>query len=151
MTLMGVVNAIVTKLSASTAITSWCTANSFSAMKIFVGLNGKNPPDESDCPYVIVYPSLWTEGEREGEWTWIVVVAWSVKNEAHPVAGRVETLTGIGQCDALGELIWTEVKAACNGLGFPCSRGDYDIEAYEFFPQFPGRVSVMIRVPKVLV
>lgn len=151
MTLMSVVNAIKTKLAASTAIASWCTTNSFSALKIFVGLNGKNPPTETDCPYVIVYPSLWTEGERESEWSWIIVVAWSVYNEASTTAGQVETLTGIGQCDALGELIWAEVKAACIGLGFPASRADYDIEAYEFFPQFPGRMSVVLRVPKVLI
>lgn len=150
MTLMSVVNAITTKLSASTAIGTWCTTNSFSALKIFVGLNGKNPPDETDCPYALVYPSLWTEGEREGEWTWIVVVAWSVFKEGSTTAGQVTTLTGLGLTDALGELIWTEVKAACNGLGYPCSRADYDLEAYEFYPQFPGRMSVAIRVPRVL-
>lgn len=150
MTLMSVVNAIKTKIAASTAIGTWCTSNGFSALKIFVGLNGKNPPDETDCPYVIVYPSLWTEGEREGEWTWIVVVAWSVFKEGSTTSGQVTTLTGLGLTDALGELLWAEVKAACNGLGFPASRADYDIEAYEFYPQFPGRMSVAIRVPKVL-
>lgn len=150
MTLMSVVNAIKTKIAASTAIATWCATNGFSALKIFVGLNGKNPPDETDCPYVVVYPSLWTEGEREGEWTWIVVVAWSVFKEGSTVSGQVSTLDGLGLTDALGELLWTECKAACNGLGFPASRADYDIEAYEFYPQFPGRMSVAIRVPKVL-
>jgi len=150
MTLTSVVTAITNKIVASTAIPAWCTTNSFSALKIFVGLNGKNPPDETDCPYVIVYPSLWTEGEREGEWTWIVVVAWSVYKDSSTVAGNVTTLPGIGLTDALGELLWAEVKAACNGLGFPASRADYDIEAFEFYPQFPGRMSVAIRVPKVL-
>lgn len=150
MTLMSIVSAIKDRIAASTAVTDWCSANSFNALKIFVGLNGKKPPTEADCPYAIIYPSLWTEGEREGEWTWIVVVAWSVFKETSTVAGNVETLDGLVLTDALGELLWSEVRAACAGLGFPCSRADYDIEAYEFYPQFPGRMSVAIRVPKVL-
>jgi len=151
MKLMDIVSAIASKVASSSSISAWCTTNRFSPLKIFVGLNGKNPPTEKDCPYVIIYPSLWTEGEREGEWSWIVVVAWSVYNSGSTTSGNTVALAGLQQTDELGELLWSCVKDACLGLGFPASRSDYDIEAYEFFPQFPGRMSVVIRVPKVLV
>jgi len=151
MKLMNVVSAIASKIASSSAISSWCKTNNYTQLKVFVGLNGKNPPTENDCPYVIIYPSLWTEGEREGEWSWIVVVAWSVYNTSSASSGGMVTLTGLQHTDDLGELLWACVKEACLGLGFPASRADYDIEAYEFFPQFPGRMSVVLRVPKVLI
>ncbi|WP_054031019.1 hypothetical protein [Desulfatitalea tepidiphila] len=47
---------LATAISTNAALTTWCNTTYGHAHKVFVNLDHRNPPGDSDCPFVTLYP-----------------------------------------------------------------------------------------------
>lgn len=59
-------------LVADAAISSYCTGTLGATRKIFVGLDEKNPPKISDCPFIVIVPIGTRPGDQEDQHAWSV-------------------------------------------------------------------------------
>lgn len=147
--LTAIAGKLANAFAASTAIASYCVAAYSSGPHIFVGINGKNPPTENDCPYILVLPNQKTEGPQLEEHIYSLTIGWGIKDDTTTVttatatAVTITTLDALTAADAIGQLLY----AACESAGaYPPSQISYQLEGIEFYPQVVGRMELEIRV-----
>jgi hypothetical protein len=135
------------KLSGSTAISGYCQEQYGKGHTVFVGVNLKRPPDEKDCPYIVILPGASIEGEVE-ELKYAINIGWAIKNENQTVDGNVVELEGIEEVSELGELILAEVAEA--NPSYPVTEVTTTIEPVEYFPQLVGEMELTIGIEPVI-
>ena len=129
----------------SAAISSFCQEKYGKDLTLFVGFNGKHPPQGHDCPYVVIFPGSKTEGLGEPEYQYMVSLGWAIKQDAVTVTDGVHEVLGVKESDQLGQLLYGAIAEA--SANYPVTHAEYDIETQTFFPQFPGRIDAVISVP----
>jgi hypothetical protein len=134
-------------LKASQPIQSFCMTQYNKAPNIFVGINGQKPPEASDCPMIILYPGSKSEGLELKEYTYKLTIGWTISQSATTVTNNVTEYTGVTDCDTLGQLIYLELAQLSTDN--PISVVDYNIDPVAYFPQFPGRMDVTIKITPV--
>ncbi|QJW46920.1 hypothetical protein HA075_14495 [bacterium BFN5] len=134
-------------LQASTSIQTFCTEKYNKLPKIFIGVNGKTLPADADCPQIILYPGAKTEGLEVQEYVYKLSVGWSILQEAATTAGNITAYLGVEECDELGQLIYLEL-AKLNAAN-PISLVNYSIEPVAYYPRFPGRIDITIKIKPV--
>jgi hypothetical protein len=134
-------------LQASQAIQNYCTTKYSKVPKIYVGINGKTLPSGTDCPVIILYPGAKSEGLELQEYSYKLTVGWSVNQEATVVTNNVTEYSGVAECDDLGQLIYLELAQLSTDN--PISAVDYNIEPVAYFPQFCGRMDIMVKITPV--
>lgn len=134
-------------LTASESIQNYCTTKFTRKPKIYVGVNGKNMPADEDCPLIILYPGSKKEGLELQEYTYTLTVGWVILQEGTTTVNNVIEYSGIAECDELGQLIYQELA----GLSAknPISAVDYSIEPIAYYPRFPGRMDITIKITPV--
>lgn len=134
-------------LQASAAIQNYCTAKYGKSPQIYVGINGKNPPVETDCPMIFLYPGSKSEGLELQEYTYQLTVGWKIIQAATTANGNVTEYLGVTECDGLGQLIYQELAqlTAAN----PISAVNYCLEPVVYYPQFPGRMDITLKITPV--
>lgn len=132
----------------STAISAFCMAHYEKALSLYVGINGKKPPDDGNCPLIIVFPGEKVEGIGESEYHYTGSIGWSIIQPKVTVTNGVSENNGIYEADELGQLILTAIAEI--NPSYPVSRVDYSFESNVFFPQFPGRMDITIEIPVVM-
>lgn len=134
-------------LQASQPIQDFCLTHYNKAPNIFVGLNGKLPPTAEQCPLIILYPGSKTEGLELQEYVYKLTLGWTIVQNAVTVDNQVTEFSGITECDALGQLIYLELAQLSPNN--PISVLDYSIEPVAYFPQFPGRMDITVKIDPV--
>ncbi|MEN6411983.1 MAG: hypothetical protein ABFC84_04335 [Veillonellales bacterium] len=134
-------------LQASTPIQNFCTTKFNQAPKIYVGINGKNLPAAADCPLIILYPGAKLEGLELQEYTYKLTVGWIILRDAATTTNNVIEYSGVAECDQLGQLIYQEL-AGLNAKN-PLSVVDYSIEPFAYYPRFPGRMDITLKITPV--
>lgn len=134
-------------LQASQPIQNFCMAQYNKAPSIFVGINGKQPPTENDCPLIILYPGTKAEGLELQEYTYNLAIGWTILQDAVTVTNNVTEYHGITECDALGQLIYLELAQLSpdNPIGVV----NYNIEPVAYFPRFPGRMDITVKITSI--
>jgi hypothetical protein len=138
-------------LAADTALNNYCQAQFSKDVTIYLGYNGETPPAATNCPYIVIYPDQKGEGADENIYQYTIPVDWAVANETQTTSGKIVTLAGIGQCDAMGQLILeclNEVSA-----DHPIVKAAYRIaatktEAATLYPQIAGQMKLTINVAR---
>lgn len=129
----------------STAINEYCQLKYGKLPKIYKSINGKKPPEDKDCPYIIVFIGKKTEGLGEPEYQYHAGVAWAIFNNGVPVeVDGIFAMPGNGECEDLGQLIWQEIAEV--NPSYPVSTVDFDLDNSKFFPQFPGWMHVTLTI-----
>ena len=59
------IDTITSAVSVDLSTTTWCTTNYGQAHRVFKNADRRDPPGESECPFVIVYPLNKSVGERQ--------------------------------------------------------------------------------------
>ncbi|WP_094605344.1 hypothetical protein SPSIL_002530 [Sporomusa silvacetica DSM 10669] len=134
-------------LQASQPIQNFCTTHYNKAPNIFVGINGKIPPTADNCPLIILYPGAKSEGLELQEYTYKLTIGWTILQTAVTVTNNVTELSGIAECDALGQLIYLELAQLSPDN--PVSVLNYDLEPVAYFPRFPGRMEITVKISPV--
>ena len=134
-------------LQASQPIKDFCTTHYKKVPNIFVGINGKTPPTTENCPLIILYPGAKSEGLELQEYEYKLTVAWTIVQNAVTVTNNVTEYNGIAECDSLGQLIYLELAQLSTDN--PISVSNYNIEPVAYFPRFPGRMEITIKITPV--
>ena len=134
-------------LQDNAAIQNYCSAKYGKQPKFYVGFSGKNPPADTDCPYIIIYPGAKSEGLELQEYTYKITVGWAIVQEGATVTNDTTEYTGVAECDALGQLIYLALAglSAAN----PVSTVNYVLEPAVYYPRFAGRMDVMLKITSV--
>lgn len=135
-------------LKASQPIQDFCMSTYGKAPSIYVGINGQALPDASNCPMIIIYPGAKAEGLELQEFTYKLTVGWTIVQSAVTAVGNVTEYSGVGECNALGQLIYQELAQISTDN--PISAVNYSIEPVAYFPEFPGRMDVTIKVKAII-
>lgn len=146
-----ILETFVASLAADTALNDYCQAQFSKDVSIFWGYNGQTPPAASNCPYIVIYPDQKVEGVDENIYKYTIPVDWAVANETQTTSGKVVTLVGIGQCDAMGQLILACLNAV--SVDHPIVTANYRIaatktEAATLYPQIAGQMKLTINVAR---
>lgn len=134
-------------LQASQPIQNFCTTHYNKVPNIFVGTNGKILPTEDNYPLIILYPGAKSEGLELQEYTYKLTIGWTILQTAVTVTNNVTELRGIAECDALGQLIYLELAQLSPDN--PISVLNYTIEPVAYFPRFPGRMEITVKIAPV--
>jgi hypothetical protein len=134
-------------LKTSAAIQNYCTAKYGQAPKIYVGINGKNPPAASDCPMIVLYPGAKSEGLELQEYIYKLTVGWTILQDAATTTDNITEYLGVVECDELGQLIYLELAGLSTNN--PISVVNYSIEPVAYYPRFPGRMDITLKVTPV--
>jgi len=134
-------------LKASTSIQTYCTTKYSATPKIYVGINGKSAPADTDCPLIILYPGSKSEGLELEEYTYKLTVAWIIIKEATTTTDNITEYTGVSECDELGQLIYQELAEL--SADSPISEVHYNIEPVAYYPRFPGRMDITLKITPV--
>lgn len=134
-------------LQASAAIQNYCMAKYSRAPQVYVGLNGKNMPEDADCPLIALYPVAKTEGLEQQEYTYKLSIGWVILQDGVTKTGNLTEYSGVVECDELGQLIYLELAglSAAN----PISEVNYSIEPVAYYPRFPGRMDITLKITPV--
>jgi hypothetical protein len=146
-----ILETFVNALAADTALNDYCQTQFAKDVTIFMGYNGETPPAVTDCPYIVIYPDQKVEGADENIYKYTIPADWAVANETQTTSGKIVTLAGIGQCDAMGQLI----LACLNNVSaeHPIVTANYRIaatkpEAAALHPQTAGQMKLTINVAR---
>lgn len=132
----------------SAAISAFCIQNYGKPLSLYIGIDGKKPPTDKNCPLVIVFPGGKVEGSGEPEYRYTGSIGWSIiQSNVNNHDGIAEN-TGLYEADELGQLILATIAEI--NPSYPVTRVEYSFESNEFFPQFPGRMDITIHVPVVM-
>jgi hypothetical protein len=131
----------------SQPIQDYCAAKYGKAPKLYVGLNGKQPPADSDCPFIVLYPGAKSEGLELQEYTYTLTVGWTILQSATTTANAATEYLGVAECDDLGQLIYLELAQLSTDN--PISTVDYSIEPVAYYPRFPGRMDITLKITSV--
>ncbi|MDR3562609.1 MAG: hypothetical protein P4N59_14405 [Negativicutes bacterium] len=136
-----------TALQASQPIQNFCSSTYNKTPSIFVGINGQTPPATDKCPMIILYPGSKKEGLERQEFIYKLTIGWTIVQSATTVSNNVTAFNGVAECDALGQLIYMELAQISTDN--PISVVNYNIEPVAYFPQFPGRMDVTVKIKAV--
>ena len=134
-------------LQASTSIQNYCIKKYKQTPKIYVGINGKKMPADADCPLIILYPGAKTEGLELKEYSYKLTVSWIILQAGATTTDNVTEYSGVTECDELGQLIYLELAGLSTDN--PISEVNYSIEPVSYYPRFPGRMDITIKITPV--
>lgn len=134
-------------LQTSSSIQNYCTTKYSKIPKIYIGINGQNPPKETDCPLIILYPGEKSEGLELQEYTYKLTVGWTIFQDTATTDSGITEYLGIVECDDLGQLIYLELARL--SADNPISTVNYSIEPVAYYPRFHGRMDITIKITPV--
>jgi len=134
-------------LQASQPIQNYCLSKYNKVPNIFVGINGKAPPTADNCPMIVIFPGAKSEGLELQEFTYKLPVGWTILQNAVTVTNNVTEYSGVAECDALGQLIYLELAQLSTDN--PISVVNYNIEPVAYYPRFPGRMDITLKITSV--
>ncbi len=132
------------RLQASAAVNDFCQTRFGKSPRIYLGTDAAAPPQDEDCPFIVIQPVRKTEGTEYRQYRYTVLVRWAVVNSAQTVTGAVTELAGLADCDRLGQLILAELASA--SAEHPLSYVKYQLPAPESLtlPRFEGSLEAKI-------
>ena len=134
-------------IQASQPIQDYCVTKYGKAPKLYVGMNSKQPPADSDCPFIVLYPGAKTEGLELQEYTYTLTIGWTILQSTTSTADEVTEYAGVAECDDLGQLIYLELAQLSTDN--PISTVDYSIEPVAYYPRFPGRMDITLKITSI--
>lgn len=130
-------------LANSEAIAVWCDSKYGKPHTLFAGLDLRNPPRPTDCPYIILRAGAKSEDDGE-PYRYSMGIGWAIFNDQKTVTENVTELNGTQELDELGQLIIACLDAV--SLDYPITRIDYDIDSIEYFPQHCGEMLLEVTI-----
>lgn len=91
-------------------LTSYCTNTLGSSLTLFVGLDDKNPPKISECPFILIDPVGSQSGISDAEFSWGSVIHMGIEDNTYSdynSTGATE-MRGFYRIDT----IWNHIKDA---------------------------------------
>ena len=132
-------------LSQDSALSTWANTNYGKTHQIFVGVNSNNPPAESECPYLAIYPASKTIGLGSDNKSDNVVVVCAVSDETFVTnpEQNVTEFTGIQRLEAYRKLA-LEALVAANIGNAQISVVKIGYEPLDYFPMMIAGMEIEV-------
>ena len=130
-------------LKNNSALNSWCTSNYSQEAMIYVNLDLSDPPGETDCPYVVLYPVGKQVGERSARKSHNYEIICGLYDTAATTTGQVVEYTGVQNIEALRKLVETALTGADIAPAWVASIG-VEYETIENFPFIMAAMAIEI-------
>jgi hypothetical protein len=119
-------------------IKAWCQIHYSSDHKVYVGIDMRSPPQESDCPYVILYPERKELGQHRREKFHefeIISCLYDTSARSHAGVSNLVEYTGIQNIETFRKMVEDAVSGVDIGnLAMAFVAVDYEtIESFPFF------------------
>lgn len=132
------INDFAEALADSETIKNWCQVNYTSDHKVYAGMDTRDPPDENDCPYLVLYPVRKHLGQHQREKHHEIEVVCCLNDTTFNVHGGIGNLTeftGVQNIESFRKLVETCIAAVDIGNA-TLSTIAVDYEMIESFPFF---------------
>ena len=143
---MSDMNALLTSIrdaiASNAAIKTWTQATYTKDHKVFVGVDTRNPPAESDCPCVVLSPSEKVGGNSEDVIAHVFNVSCEIIEETSTTSGNKVEYDGVQYIETFRQ----KVLAAVNGVaGIRITKVETAYETIMFFPSFMCDMQITIE------
>lgn len=115
-------------LSTDTELSAWCVAQFGKAPLVMLGLDDKNPPEESEYPLVTIIGVDQERGNGKRETDWRLHLGVGVVNSEIAESGSIRTFTGMLQAEQMREIAENALYRA--GLKDLNTTGESSSESY---------------------
>lgn len=132
----------------SEAVKQFCLEKYGRGPQIRLGYDVKDAPGKGDCPVILIPRAAKAEGESNDPFRYITLIGWMVYNDQKVVENGIQKLTGLDECDELGQLIYETICQL--NPSHPVSESTYEIEAVEFFPLIVGEMQLTVDVVRTI-
>lgn len=123
------------------AIKAWTQLTYAKDHKVFVGIDTRNPPGESDCPCVVLSPVHKLGGGNQDVIVHDFMVSCEVINEDSTVTGNITEYAGVQEIETFRQ----KVLDAANTISDRIVKVGTDYEAIMFFPSFMCDMQISIE------
>ena len=147
--LMDIVDKIVTVLAADAALTAWADAKYDKTVTILVGMDERNRPGPDACPLILIRPERQDLSQSAAEQSHRVQVDWAVFDDTVTTTGTVTEYTGVRRVDEMGRLIWAALQSGISSHVI-MDQSEYVLETIEKFPLLLGGMDITINVPQII-
>jgi len=122
----------------NTALETWCQAQYALDHTVYAGLDIRNPPKDSDCPYVVLYPVRKEFGQHRREKLHefeVVSCLHDTTTRVHEDALNLVEYTGVQNIETMRKLVEDAISGVDIGnLTLSVVAVDYEmIESFPFF------------------
>jgi hypothetical protein len=136
MDITSLVNVIAAAVASDPEIKTWCDVTYGQTHKVYKNADRRNPPGEDDCPFVILFPTGKTAGERRSRKNHRIEVDVCIHDDStsfsDDIAGLI-SYAGVDRIEEFRKLVETAVETADTER---CTVDDVDIE-YNTVENFP--------------
>ena len=141
------------KITGSTAITSWLTTNyPTTTLKVFTGIDQKNPPGEADAPFVCLIPSSAVLGETTDsqQYSMEIVVGMVDDSFAYSAITKATEMRGLFNLDSLCHLVIEELRALSIVQNWIADSINLQNDSITYFPLHMGTIGITSSFQTVL-
>ena len=125
-------SALKTAIAGDSSLTAWCTAN-YRKHSVWVNMDLTDPPAESSCPYVVIYPVGKQVGEMQSPKRHVFEIVCCLYDAGSTTSGNTTVYTGVANLETMRKYVETAVIGASMG---ECWVSSLQIE-YETIENFP--------------
>ena len=140
-------------ITGSTAITSWLTTNyPTSTLKVFTGIDQKNPPGESDAPFVCLIPSSAVLGETTDSHQYSMEIVVGLVDDTfsdYATTGATE-MKGVFNLDSICHLIIEELRTLSTVQNWMADSINLQNDSITYFPLHMGTIGITSSFQNVL-
>lgn len=117
------------------ALTAWCLAVANRRHTIFVGVDERNPPDESQYPLVHLYPMSESGGAYSEAERYVLgcTIGFHDESQHEPVASGISELESVAGMPVFAKLVQAAINSAIPAE-FSLADVSVEYETVEFFP-----------------
>ncbi len=135
--------ALRTAIDGSAALATWCSSNYGQDISIYVNLDLTDPPGESNCPYVVIYPVGKQVGEMVTPKRHNYEIICCIYDATSTTTDNVVEFTGVANIESLRKLIETALVGAEMGCAW-ISEINVEYETMENFPFIMAAMGIEI-------
>jgi len=124
-----------TGVKTASPIDSWCITTYGQGLKVYEGVDPRNPPEDTDCPYIIFAPVARSGGENPNPKQCVLGFELTVLDESQPESVEgVTSYAGLTDSESLRKLVIDQIISDLpTGMSLESIETDYDpIEQYPF-------------------
>jgi len=123
---------------ASAPINAWCNLTYGRGQKVFIGIDGKNPPASDDYPVISVHPSEKEAGPAVDPMTHVIEIETGIEDENLATGGgeNVVEYAGVKRNETFRKLVETAALKAIEAEGLRPASLKVTYLSIEVFPLF---------------
>jgi hypothetical protein len=138
-------------LVADSALSTYCTGTLGGALKVYVGLDEKNPPMISNCPFLVIVPQGTRPGYQEDMHSWSVVIYLGINDgmfSDYQSKGATE-MRGFHRIDSMWNLVQTALDGLATTTNVTADMIQYQVNM-EAFPLIQASAMIQARLPNTI-